>query len=333
MGEVPRMRPLCARTNPVQGTPEWAPVKSLWFSAMAATALIAGPLTFSWSAALVSCGLTVATLCLGHSVGLHRLLIHRSFECPRWLEYVFVYLGVLVGMGGPRRMVYLHDIRDWSQRHAKCHRFFIHAAPIWQDWLWQMHYEIRLRRPPDFRPESRVTESRFYRFLDRTWMLQQAPVAAVLYAIGGPGWAIWGVCVRVAVSLTGHWFVGYIAHNRGEQAWIVEGAAVQGYNVRGLGWLTMGEAWHNNHHAFPGSARLGLRPGQGDLGWLALTFLEGVGLIRNLRLPQNLPPRPELRRVESQSDSWADAPAGPAATRPTPGPRGSDPPKSLAPIV
>lgn len=299
MTEVPRMRPRSARTNPVEGRAVWSPIKSLWFSAMAIIALIAGPMTFSLDAAAVACGLTVVTLCLGHSIGFHRLLIHRSFECPRWLEYLFVYLGVLVGMGGPRRMVYLHDIRDWSQRHPRCHRFFIHQTRIWVDWFWQMHCKLKLDHPPEFRPDESITGSRFYRFLDRTWMLQQLPIALILYAAGGWGWVVWGICVRVTISLTGHWLVGYIAHNTGSQQYIVEGAAVQGYNIPALGLITMGESWHNNHHAFPESARLGLTPFQLDPGWWVLSLLQRFGLIWNVRLKENLPPRDSLVEVNT----------------------------------
>ena len=69
------------------------------------------------------------------------------------------------------------------------------------------------------------------------------------------GWVVWGICARVAVSVTGHWLVGHIAHREGSQSWIVEGAAAQGYNVRLAGFISMGESWHNNHHAYPGSAK------------------------------------------------------------------------------
>jgi fatty-acid desaturase len=297
MNAVHRMVPVSPQTNPVLGTVVWSPVKSLWFTFMATTALVGGWLTFQWSAGFVAMLLTIVTLCLGHSIGFHRLLIHRSFECPRWLEYCLVYLGVLVGMGGPRRVVYLHDIRDWSQRQPKCHRFFIHQSPIWLDWFWQMHCELKLQSPPEYRPDEPITGPWFYRMLDRTWMLQQLPLALILFSLGGWPWVVWGICVRVTVSLTGHWLVGYIAHNHGPQTWLVDGAAVQGHNVPGLGVLTMGEAWHNNHHAYPQSARLGLLPGQNDPGWWALKLLHRAGLVSHLRLPENLPERRELREV------------------------------------
>ena len=108
---------------------------------------------------------------------------------------------------------------------------------------------------------------------------------------------VWGICARVSVSIFGHWLIGYFAHNQGERDWHVEGAAIQGHNVRFAGLITMGECWHNNHHAFPGSARIGLEADQVDPGWWVLLALRRVGLVRDLVLPEHLPPRPELREI------------------------------------
>ncbi len=291
--EVRRMRPASAQTNPIDGVVVWSPVKSLWFTTHCIIALVGGWLTFSAGAVALSAVFTVITLCLGHTLGLHRLLIHRSFGCSRWLERVLVHLGTVVGMGGPFRMLYLHDIRDWAQRHAKCHPFFIDQRPMWRDALWQLHCELRLKHPPLFEIEPGVRTDRFYCFLQRTWMLQQLPYAVVFYLFGGVGWVVWGISVRIVVSLIGHWLIGYFAHNHGERDWHLNGHAVQGYNLPHLGLITMGECWHNNHHAFPESARLGLTHAQHDPGWWALRAMQHLGLITQLKLPADMPPRPE----------------------------------------
>ena len=81
--------------------------------------------------------------------------------------------------------------------------------------------------------------------------------------------------------------------------WEVEGAAVQGHNIKHLGLITMGESWHNNHHAFPGSAKLGLHAGEVDPGWWVLKVLERMGLVWNIKLPEDLPVRPELTAIVS----------------------------------
>ena len=61
----------------------------------------------------------------------------------------------------------------------------------------------------------------------------------------------------------------------------------------------MGEAWHNNHHAFPGSARLGLGEGESDPGWWVLTVLARLGLVWNVKTPEALPHRPNLVPLRS----------------------------------
>jgi len=304
--EVPRMSPQGDATSPETGTVVWSPVKSLWFTAHLLITAIGGALTFNANAVLLSFLFTVVTLCLGHTLGLHRLLVHRSFACPRWLEYLLVHIGTVVGMGGPFRILYLHDVRDWAQRHASCHPFFIHQNPPWKDFFWQLHCEIRLANPPRFEIESAVAGNPFHRFLQQTWMLQQLPWAILFYAIGGTAWIVWGISVRITVSLIGHWLVGYFAHNSGSRDWHLRGHAVQGHNVPRIGLLTMGESWHNNHHAFPGSARLGLTSSQPDPGWWVLRVLHSLGLVWNIKLPADLPARSELVALNNSTNRKED---------------------------
>ena len=119
--------------DPVIGRVRWAPAKSLWIGTMTATALIAGPLTFTPAAFALFIVTAAITLCAGHSLGLHRRLIHGSFACPLWLEHLLVYLGVLVGMAGPIGMIRVHDLRDWAQRQPACHGYFGHRGGFWRD--------------------------------------------------------------------------------------------------------------------------------------------------------------------------------------------------------
>jgi stearoyl-CoA desaturase (delta-9 desaturase) len=68
-----------------------------------------------------------------------------------------------------------------------------------------------------------------------------------------------------------------------------------------MSYATMGESWHNNHHAFPGSARLGLYPGQADPGWRVLMALRRVGLVWDVVLPGDLPARKQLRPLTERA--------------------------------
>jgi stearoyl-CoA desaturase (delta-9 desaturase) len=84
-----------SNSSAIEAKVVWAPAESVWYSSMLISGLIGGVLCFSWAAAAIFLFLSAFTLCLGHSVGMHRLLIHRSFDAPRWLEHLFDYLGRL----------------------------------------------------------------------------------------------------------------------------------------------------------------------------------------------------------------------------------------------
>jgi fatty-acid desaturase len=288
-----------ADTSAVDGRVVWSPLRSLWWFAMTLGGLLAVTVYASWSGFVVFLVTSAFTLCLGHSLGMHRRLIHRSYACPLWLERLFVYLGTLVGMAGPVGMMRTHDFRDWAQRQAQCHDYFAHRRSFWRDAWWQLHCELVLARPPRFVVPPSLANDRVLMLIERSWMLQQLPWVLLLTALGGVGWALWGVCLRVSVSLTGHWVVGHFAHREGHRSWHVAGAGVQGHDVAGCGLITFGECWHNNHHAFPGSARLGLYAGQPDPGWWVLLALKRLKLVWDVTLPAALPARPELQALQA----------------------------------
>ena len=273
--------------DPVAGTVQWDPVHSLWNGGMLAVSVAFAPTTATPGALAVFVVLTGATLLLGHSVGFHRRLIHRSFACPPWLERLLVWIGTCVGMSGPLWMIRTHDLRDWAQRQPACHAYLAHRQSMLVDAWWQLHCKLVLDRPP-VHDLGTAGRDRFYRFLEMTWMAQQLPIALVLFAAGGWGWVVWGVCVRVSVSVTGHWFVGHLAHRQGPQTWLVHRAGVQAHDVPWAAILTMGEAWHNNHHAYPGSARIGIYPGQSDWGFAFIMLLSRMGLAWDVALPEHL---------------------------------------------
>lgn len=294
-----------AEADAGSGRLQWDGPRSIWNMSFIAAALILGPLFFSWSGLAVFLLLSGFTLCVGHSVGFHRRLIHRSFECPKWLERVMIYVGVLVGMGGPLWTVGLHDIRDWAQRQANCHWFLRHGKPVLADGFFYLNFKLLLERPPRFDAGPGISDDRFYRFLQRTWMLHQIPVALLLYWLGGWSWVVWGVVVRVAICFTMHWYIAHVAHRHGHQDWFVEDAAVQGYNIAWLAIPTMGESWHCNHHAFPASARHGLYPGQIDPGFRFIQVLQWLGLAWDIQVPANLPPRSAITPLTDRALSIA----------------------------
>ena len=293
--------------NAVEGRVVWAPAKSLWNSAMLAGALVLGPLTFTLDAFLMFLVLTYATLLLGHSVGMHRLFIHRTYSTSKGLERALVYLGVVVGMAGPHGILRIHDLRDWAQRLPACHDFFAHRRGLWLDAFWQLHCRFEFARPPIFRIEREALEDPWFALMERTWMLQQVPLGAALYLVGGLPWLVWGVCCRVAVSVAGHWIVTYYCHNPGPGRWHVRDAGVQAADLTGLGLVTMGECWHNNHHAVPESARMGLEARQFDPGYEVVRWMEARGWIWNVGLPRPEALREDLEHVAACGDRSAAA--------------------------
>jgi stearoyl-CoA desaturase (delta-9 desaturase) len=288
---------LTEATDPLSGTVTWDPARSLWNGSMLLAAVILAPLYFTWGAFAVFFGLLIVTMCTGHSVGFHRRLIHRTFQCSKPLERLLVWSGTLVGMHGPFWVIHSHDVRDWAQRQPDCHPFLKHGRGLLWDGIWNLHCRLRLTRPPGFDPGPGIGDDPFYRFLQKTWMLQQVPVALVLFLIGGVPWVVWGVCVRVTVGVSMHWVVGDWCHTHGPQNWLVDDGAVQAHNVPWAAIPSMGESWHNNHHAFPASARHGLYPGELDIGFGFLKLMERVGWVWDIQTPDVLPPRSGITAV------------------------------------
>lgn len=278
------------------GRVRWSPANSLWNGGMLAAALLA-PFHVTPGALLLGLATTAAGLLLGHSVGYHRLLIHRSFACPRWLERLLLWVGALVGMAGPIGIIRQHDLRDWAQREADCHPYLSQHNPWWRDTWWQLHCRLDLARAPQI--DMGNDGNTFNRWLEASWRWQQLPVAALFWWWGGLPWLLWGVAVRISVSAIGHWLVGWFAHNRGPQHWVVDASGVQAFDVPWAALATMGEAWHNNHHAYPGSARIGLHPGQSDIGYGFIQLLWWLGLAWEIQTPETLGQRTGLTQVQS----------------------------------
>lgn len=272
--------------DPCEGKIVWAPTKSLLFIFSISIFLIFGYSTYSTSNALASFSLTILTLSFGHSVGIHRGLIHDSFSSSIGLKRFLTYLGVLTGLGGPLSLRYLHDLRDWAQRSKACHPFFCHYDNVFKDFLIQMNCTIRLQQHQTFHYENRYGDDKIIQFLEKTWLLQQIPLIAIFAYVGGFGLVVWGIFARTSTCILGHWLVGHYAHKKGEMVRVVPDACTQGYNVPFISLLTMGESLHNNHHAFPESSKFSLQKGELDPGWWCIQFLSLFGWIKTVNVAE-----------------------------------------------
>lgn len=283
--------------NPVEGRVVYDLPKLLWNLSMILSAVILAPLTFTISSFILFLVLTYFSLLIGHSAGMHRMMIHRSYECHPIIEKLLIYIGVLVGMSGPYGIIKIHDLRDWAQRKERCHDFFSHRRRYSLDIWWQLTSKFKFNKPPTINIEVKYRSDGFYQWLESTWRLHQLFLAMVLYLFGGWGFVVWGVFVRVSVSIVGHWSITYFCHNPGPGKWRVKNASVQASNIPGLGIITYGECWHNNHHAFPESARIGIEQGQHDPAWYFIKLLVFFGLAKNIGKPRNLELRDDLQKL------------------------------------
>ena len=182
---------------------------------MTMAALVLGPLAVQLER-VRSCSSrpSAVTLCAGHSVGMHRRLIHNSFECPLWLEYVMVYLGVLVGMAGPIGMIRSTTAR-LGAAPAGLPRLFLPPRGFWRDGWWQLHCELTGASRRHFRLEPRVTQRLFLPLDGADLDGAAASLGIAVLRDRRLPWLVWGVCARVAVCVTGHWLVGHFAHREG----------------------------------------------------------------------------------------------------------------------
>ena len=256
-------------------------------------------------------------LSLNIGVGYHRLLSHRSFETPKWIEYFLAACGASALEGGPVFWVATHRIhhqftdkdgdphkpRDgkwWGHigwilvgdaTHRNIDQCSYYAPDIRKDrflrWLSKYHYvPLALLR------NTRKTERGANQFLSQL-AVRAAPFALLsilLLALGGLPFLLWGVFFRVTVGLHATWMVNSLTHFWGSRRFATRDASRNNWFVA---MLSFGEGWHNNHHANPTSARHGLAWYEIDMHWWEIRLLQIIGLatsVRRASLPFKLQP-------------------------------------------
>jgi stearoyl-CoA desaturase (delta-9 desaturase) len=239
--------------------------------------------------------LYIATM-FGLTVGYHRYLTHRSFECARPLKGLLTVLGCMAAQGPPLFWVAIHRLHhqlsdaDGDPHSPVCGpirlgrlRALFHAHVGWM--LQPIELPNYARLLPDLlRDRDVVRIGRWY-------------LAWVIGGIVGPGifvgalnqsragiveGMLFGGLLRLFLAHHAVWSVNSIGHRYGSRPYATKDGSGN------LAWLsvpTLGEAWHNNHHAFPYSARQGLRWWQLDLNYFALRVLSRLGVVWNLKLP------------------------------------------------
>ncbi|MEM7553340.1 MAG: acyl-CoA desaturase [Cyanobacteria bacterium P01_A01_bin.84] len=217
---------------------------------------------------------------LGITLGFHRLVTHRSFQTPKWLEYFLVFCGTLAVQGGPiewvgtHRLHHLHSDQTLDP-HDSNEGFW------WSHMGWLVHHRPQEYDIPRFTKD--IAEDKFYQFLEKNFIPIQIALGLLLLLWGGWSFVVWGIFVRIVMVWHLTWLVNSATHKFGYQS------HDSGDNSTNCWWVALfvfGEGWHNNHHAFQYSARHGLQWWEIDFTWITIQLLRLVGLAKNVKLPQ-----------------------------------------------
>jgi stearoyl-CoA desaturase (delta-9 desaturase) len=234
---------------------------------------------FTWKALLAAGILWWVTGSLGIGMGYHRLLTHRGYKTPKWVEYVLTFFATLTLEGGPIFWVATHRIHhQFSDKQGDPH------SPVdgkwWSHMGWilvgkSMHHDTTTlaRYVPD------LAKDKFHIWITKYHYVPMIGLAAALFALGGLPFLLWGIFMRTVLGLHFTWLVNSATHLWGSRRFKTHDNSTNNVLVALLTW---GEGWHNNHHAHPVSARHGLRWYEIDVNWYGIWTLKKLGLARKV---------------------------------------------------
>ena len=242
---------------------------------------IAALFDFSWTRLAITAVLYWMAIGFGIGMGYHRLLTHRSYKVPRFLEYFFGVCGTLALEGGPIFWVATHRVHhQHSDQEGDPHSPT--EGGFWAHMGWIMFGEAKhndtqamARYAPDLGKDG------FYVWLNEYHYVPLVVLGLILLAFGGWPMVYWGIFLRVVVGLHATWLVNSATHMWGARRFMTKD---QSRNNWWVAILTFGEGWHNNHHAHPTSARHGLAWYELDITWIQINFLQRLGFARNVKV-------------------------------------------------
>jgi stearoyl-CoA desaturase (delta-9 desaturase) len=236
---------------------------------------------------------------LGLTLGYHRLLTHRSFSTSPWMRGFWMMMGALALQKSPI---------EWCATHRKHHALsdqpgdphsphdyepgFVNSLKgFWHShvgWIFTGHLIAtdRQRYVPD------LLQDPIAMWIHRYWEIAWFPLTfliptGIAWALTGTGEGallgfLWGGCVRVFLVQHFTFAVNSICHLFGSRDFVSNDHSRNNFLC---GLLSAGEGFHNNHHAFPTSARHGLSWRQPDLTWAVIRLMELTGLAWDVKLP------------------------------------------------
>lgn len=249
------------------------------FHALAIVALF----YFSWKNLVVLLVLNWMVASLGIGIGYHRLLTHRSFKTPKWLEYLLTALGTLAIQDGAIKWVATHRIHhahtdiENDPHSPRDGGYWSHVGWILRGKAQEHDAATFARYVPD------LMKDKIHVALTRHYYISSIILGAVLMAFGGWSMMLWGIFLRTVIGWHSTWVVNSVTHLWGTKRFKTGDDST---NNGLIAFFSFGEGWHNNHHAFPSSARHGLKWYEFDVNWLTIRLFEKMRLAKRVRVIQ-----------------------------------------------
>ena len=234
---------------------------------------------FRWSAIPVFVVMWILAQNAGIAIGYHRLLTHRGYSAPKWLEYCIATCGTLALQGGPIYWVAIHRMHHrYTDKVGDPHS--PRDGKWWSHMGWilngALHNETEVLKPY----AADLDRNRYYRWLNRYHWVPLTVVGLSLFTFGGWSWLLWGAFLPVTIGFHVTWMVNSITHMWGTRRFLT---ADDSRNNLLIALLTGGEGWHNNHHAYPVSARHGFAWYEIDLNYYGICLLKFLGLVSRVK--------------------------------------------------
>ena len=254
---------------------------------------------FTWQRLTVMLVLSVLAINVGIGMCYHRLLTHRGYQAPKWLEYLMAVCATLSLEGGPifwvatHRVHHQHSDREGDPHTPREGGWWAHVG--WIVWGNALHAQTQLlaRYVPD------LERNRFYVWLSKYHWIPLTASGVLLFGLGwlAGGWKsavgmlLWGGFLRVTLGLHSTWLVNSATHLWGSRRFDTRDDSRNNWWVA---LLTGGEGWHNNHHAHPISARHGMAWYEIDPNYWGIWLLSKIGLARKIHVAKfdSANPRP-----------------------------------------
>lgn len=228
------------------------------------------------------------------TAGYHRYFAHRTYRMGRFAQFVMAVIGT---------MAFQKGVIWWAANHRHHHKYSdkpedIHS-PL-QEGFWMSHVGWFMCADYVATRWELVQDLAKYpelKILNKFYLAPGFMLAGAFFALGGWGALLWGFVLSTVILWHGTFTINSLSHVYGTQRYDSKDTSRNNF---WLALITMGEGWHNNHHAYMSSTRQGFFWWEIDMSYYILTALSWVGVTRDLR-------EPPLQLLESKRLTRAEA--------------------------